>query len=328
MRSQLATYNNGSHDGLTWFILAQAMGVITILIEFLSYQIKDQRKYLLSTSIANVFWALMFIFMGLYGSLLESVIMSLAAVFGVVRGLTFYFIFAKKTRRRKILGRVFLYVSLAIVAGAAIFTLTQVVQQDAPRQQIFQQAIIQGVGIIVGILFVIGQYQKNKHLLRIFVVMYATVIMIGSTPLNLFEGDIRWHPMGITIEVAKILSVIVFYIVLIAATVSRKKRERLGEAAPPKKPLPQWVQKATNKKLIKWLMTAMRGVSRETEHANVAKVFKERHACLPIEEAETADENTTAEIENVGENENDEKLIKEGSDGILIDSDNMSNKQK
>ena len=186
-----------------WFLLAQVMGLVTICFEFVSYQIKDQRKYLLVTSVGNVFWALMFVFMGLAGIMGEVTIMIIAAGFGTLRGMIFWWIFAKNSKRRKIAGRAVLYFSLAVMMPFTIIAIT--------RLSLPQQIIIQSLGLVTGLLFIVGQYLPSKHYLRVFVFMYATVVLIGSTPLNL-TGAERWNPMGIVIESAKIMSVLVFYI--------------------------------------------------------------------------------------------------------------------
>jgi len=188
-----------------WFILAQVMGLITICFEFVSYQIKNQRNYLLVTSIGNIFWMLMFLFMGLHTSLSNMQAMVFAAAFGVARGLIFWWIFGKKTRRRKIIGRVALYVSLAVAIPFTIMTIV--------RLPYNAQIVIQSIGLFTALLFIIGQYLPSKHYLRVFVFMYATMMLLANTPLNIRDenGVGYWNYMGIIIELAKLTSVLVFY---------------------------------------------------------------------------------------------------------------------
>jgi len=257
-----ANLSNGATDAWGgWLVLLLVAGIITILFEFTSHQMKTQRGYLMLTSVANVFWALMFVFSGLRIRNMSSVlIMILAAVFGVVRGLTFWWVFAKKTRRRKIIGRITLYVSMAIVAGAAVFAVMGLCTTT--------QIVIQSIGIATGLLFILGQYLKSKHWLRLFVVMYATVIALGSTPLSLLgpcsaeiyrrygigyphscgpgrcvPGEGQWAPMSIAIEASKIVSIALFYIILVITTKMYRKRELLGINAPPLIKLPLWLEK-------------------------------------------------------------------------------------
>ena len=188
-----------------WYILAQVMGVTTICFEFWSYQIPNQRKYLLVTSIANIFWAAMFLFIGLHVNINSILIMIIAALFGTLRGFTWYWIFAKDTKGRRIAGRVVLYISLAILLVSASMAISKLEHT--------QQIIIQGLGLFFGLFFVIGQYLPSKHFVRIFVTLYATMLLIGQTPLNLIDdnGETSWNIMGILIETSKIVSVIVFY---------------------------------------------------------------------------------------------------------------------
>jgi len=188
------------------------MGVITICFEFASYQIHNQRKYLLVTSIGNIFWAFMFLFLGLHVNIKSILIMIIAALFGTFRGLIWYWIFGKDTRERRIAGRVVLYASLVIV----LFSTSRAIVNLEYTQQI----IIQSLGLLGGMLFIVGQYLPSKHYLRAFVTFYAIMVLIGQTPLNLIDdaGVRSWNIMGILIEAAKITSVIVFYCRILLAS--------------------------------------------------------------------------------------------------------------
>jgi len=66
--------------------------------------------------------------------------------------------------------------------------------------------------MIAALSFVIGQYLPGVHYVRITVSFYAVIVILTQTPLNILYGDFRWNIMGIAIEVAKILSVVVFYV--------------------------------------------------------------------------------------------------------------------
>jgi len=192
-----------------WFVLAQVMGAVTICFEFVSYQIKNQRKYLLVTSCGSFFWTLMFVFMGLHTSMTVALAGIMAAGFGVVRGLTFWWIFGKNTRKRKIMGRVFLYICLGAIIPFAVLAIIEL--------YLPQQMIIQSLVLATALLFIVGQYLPSKHYLRIFTLAYALMFLLAQTPLALItrENGVYvgyWNPMGVLIELAKISSVIVFYI--------------------------------------------------------------------------------------------------------------------
>jgi len=173
-----------------WFVIAQILGVITIIFDFVSYQIKDQRRYLLWFSMGSFFWMLMFITIG------AQIPVILAAAFSVLRGMVFWWIFAKNTRKRKIAGKVFLYMALAIgLVGAA-----QGVAHATP-ETVWLQVFM----LVTALLFVVGQYLPSKHYVRVFAIFYAVAVLLLNTPLDTF------NPMGILIEVAKIVSIFVFY---------------------------------------------------------------------------------------------------------------------
>ena len=174
-----------------WFVIAQILGVITIIFDFISYQIKEQRRYLLWFSIGSLFWMLMFIAAGAQLPII------LAAFFSFLRGMVFWWIFAKETKRRKIAGRIFLYVALAAGMVGAI----QAVAQATPETRGLQIFML-----ITALLFIVGQYLPSENYVRVFALFYAVAVLLLNTPLDTF------NPMGIMIELAKIISIFVFYL--------------------------------------------------------------------------------------------------------------------
>jgi len=186
----------------TWFIIAQILGVITICFEFASYQIKDKAKYFLITGIGSFFWLAMFVAIGLATGMSTQLSLIVAATYSTIRNLVFARIFTKNTPQSKEAGLNFLLVMIgvALVAG----TLAVI---NAPAEVRWLHII----GMIASISFVIGQYLPGVHYVRITVVIYAAVVLLTQTPLNILEGDFRWNIMGMAIEAAKILSVVVFY---------------------------------------------------------------------------------------------------------------------
>ena len=197
---------------MVWFIVAQILGVITLVFAFASYQHKQQRKYLFTIGISYIFWTLMFVAMGLNATTFADFIPPVVASgFGTLRSFVFWWILAKEDKRRKIAGRVFLLVFLAIALVGSAFAI----MNSSPEVRPFQW-IVMGTAI----LFVIGQYLPGKHFVRIAAVLYAISFSFASTPLYILEGNFRWNPIGLLIEASKIFSVILFYILL-----SRKKRE-------------------------------------------------------------------------------------------------------
>jgi len=192
----LSTFN-------TWYIVAQILGLITICFEFASYQIKDKTRYFLITGIGSFFWMTMFIAIGFSTGMSTQLTLIIAAIYSTVRNLVFYKIFSKNTPESKEAGLNFLLFMIVVAFAAGIFTVL-----NAPEQVRW----LHGIGLVLAIGFVVGQYLPGVHYVRIAVVFYAVAVLLTQTPLNILYGDFRWNIMGILIEAAKILSVAVFYV--------------------------------------------------------------------------------------------------------------------
>jgi len=186
-----------------WFVAAQLLGLVTIVFEFASYQIKDKPKYFLAQGIGSVFWTAMFICMGIATGMDTMLTIIVAATYSTIRNLVFWRIFAKNTARSKEFGINFLLVMIVIAVAAGIFTVMNVPEQVR---------WIHIFGLCAALAFVIGQYMPGVHAVRITVVIYAIAVILTQTPLNILYGDFRWNVIGILIELAKISSVVVFYL--------------------------------------------------------------------------------------------------------------------
>ena len=186
-----------------WFIAAQILGVVTITFEFWSYQIKDKARYFLITGIGSFFWMTMFISIGLATGMSTQISLIVAATYSTIRNLVFARIFTKNTPQSKEAGLNFLLVMIvvALVAG----TLAVI---NAPAEVRWLHIL----GMIASISFVVGQYLPGVHYVRITVVLYAAVVLLTQTPINILYGEFRWNIMGMMIEASKIVSVIIFYI--------------------------------------------------------------------------------------------------------------------
>ena len=187
----------------TWFIIAQALGLITICFEFASYQIKDKTRYFLITGIGSLFWMLMFVAIGLATGLSTQFSLIVAATYSTIRNLVFFRIFSKNTPESKEAGLNFLLAMIVVALVAGTITVL-----NAPEQVRWLHIL----GMLTALGFVIGQYLPGVHYVRITVVFYAVVVLLTQTPMNILYGDFRWNIMGIMIELAKIISVVVFYI--------------------------------------------------------------------------------------------------------------------
>jgi len=188
---------------MEWYIVAQVLGIITIGFEFASYQIKDKAKYFLTTGIGSFFWALMFVAIGLAMGMNTQLSLIIAATYSTVRNFVFYRTFSKNTAESRELGLIFLLIMIVVAIVAAIVVLPSV-----PVEVRWLHIL----GLIAALSFVVGQYLPGVHYVRVTVVIYAVVVMLTQTPINILYGDFRWNIMGILIESAKIFSVIIFYI--------------------------------------------------------------------------------------------------------------------
>jgi len=186
-----------------WYIAAQVLGLITICFEFTSYQIKNKARYFLDTGIGSFFWMTMFVAIGMATGMSTQISLIVAASYSTVRNLVFYRIFLKDTPKSKEAGLIFLLIMIvvALVAGGLAIA-------NAPAEVRWLHAL----GMAAALSFVVGQYLPGVHYVRITVVIYALVVILTQTPLNILYGDLRWNIMGILIESAKIISVVVFYV--------------------------------------------------------------------------------------------------------------------
>jgi len=185
-----------------WYIFAQVLGVITIGFEFTSYQIKDKTRYFLITGIGSFFWMLMFVTIGLATGMGTQLSLIVAATYSTIRNLVFFKIFSKDTPKSKEAGLNFLLVMIVVAIVAGILSVL-----NAPPEVRWLHIM----AFFAALSFVIGQYLPGVHYVRITVVFYALVVLLTQTPLNILYGDFRWNVMGILIEAAKIISVVVFY---------------------------------------------------------------------------------------------------------------------
>lgn len=186
-----------------WYLIAQFFGIITIILEIVTYQLKDKTKFFMVSSLSSFFWLLMFIFIGLATGMDTQLSLILAAIYSTFRNGLFYWMTKMDTPETKERGlKILLFmVGLSLIAG--VFTVL-----SAPPQVRWLHII--GVG--ASVVFAISQYLPGVHYVRGGVVFVAVIIGLTQTPINILEGDLRWNIMGIAIESAKVISVLLFYI--------------------------------------------------------------------------------------------------------------------
>ena len=186
----------------TWYIIAQIFGIVTISFEFACLQVKDKPKYFFLTGVGSLFWALMFVSMGMATGMSTQISLIVAATYSTVRSFVFWRIFSKDTPESKEAGLIFLLVMIVVAFVAGTLAIV-----NAPAEVRWLHTL----GLFAALSFVIGQYLPGVHYVRVTVSIYALVVILTQTPLNILYGDFRWNIMGILIETSKIVSVLVFY---------------------------------------------------------------------------------------------------------------------
>ena len=187
------------------FIIAQALGLLVIAFDFWSFQKPTQVKYFRLTTISSVFWLAMYIVGGAQEPIL------IVTTFSLLRNIVFTWAFTKDSPKARMIARRTMYFSLFVAVFAGIWRIPS----SNPGTHWIQ--ILLAVGVIV---FVIGQYMPGVYLVRYTAVFYAITVILTNTPLDV------WNPMGILIELNKVIAIVVFFTVF-----NRKNKERARRAA-------------------------------------------------------------------------------------------------
>jgi len=190
---------------MTQFVIAQIIGIGVLAFDFISFQQKEQIKYFKFTAFSSLLWVTMFALVGAQIPIL------LVSAVSTIRNVIFWWALKKDTGKSRMIARRTLYASLVL----AIVSSTMAIPAARPETRIFQVFLLFGV-----ISFVIGQYMPGIYPLRITSLVYAVTIILVNTPLDTF------NPVGIIIEVNKILAIVVFFVIL-----NRKNKESRRLAA-------------------------------------------------------------------------------------------------
>ncbi|MCL2519797.1 MAG: YgjV family protein [Spirochaetaceae bacterium] len=180
---------------LRMFIISQIFGLLTMVFDGLSYQIKDKRKYLLVFTIGSVWWTGMF-------WALNQFILTLVAAFSIAQSMAFWWVFSKDNKKHHIAGIAVLIISLVVGLVFAVISLSHA---ETPLLKLYSIFVL-----VTSLAFVVGQYLPGKHFVRFTAFFYAiAVIMLTYAESN------GTNIMGVLIEAAKIFSIIIFYVVII-----------------------------------------------------------------------------------------------------------------
>jgi len=187
------------------FIIAQAIGLGVLAFDFLSFQQKVQRKYFGYTAVSSLLWVTMF---ALVGAQIPILLVSLVST---VRNVIFWWSLRVDSPKRRMIARRTLYASIVLALVSSVIAIP-----DArPGTRMFQVFLLFGV-----LAFVIGQYLPGIYPLRLTSLFYALTVILVNTPLDTF------NPVGIIIEVNKILAIVLFFVLL-----ARQNRETRRLAA-------------------------------------------------------------------------------------------------
>lgn len=186
------------------FILAQLVGLAVLAFDFWSFQQKDQRKYFIYTTFSSALWVTMF---ALVGAQIPVLLVSLVST---IRNVIFWWALSEDSPKRRMIARRTMYASLVL----ALVSSTMAIPAARPETRIFQVFLLLGV-----LSFVVGQYLPGIYPVRVTSVFYAITVILVNTPLDTF------NPIGIIIELNKILAIVVFFVVL------GRKNKRKAELA-------------------------------------------------------------------------------------------------
>jgi hypothetical protein len=191
--------------GMTQFIIAQIVGLGVLAFDFWSFQQKDQRKYFVYTTFSSLLWITMYALVG------AQIPVLLVASVSTVRNAIFWWALTQDTPKSRMIARRTMYTSLVLALVSASMAIPAA-REGTRYLQVF---------LLLGVLsFVVGQYMPGYYPMRLTQLFYAVTLILLNTPLDTF------NPMGIIIEVNKILAIVVFFVIL-----HRKNKEKRAIAS-------------------------------------------------------------------------------------------------
>lgn len=201
------------------FALSQVFALITFACVFINFIVNGKKNILFWHVIGSVFWLLMF-------ALLDNLVGMVLAGIGIVRSGMFLICELKTGKGWKIGGKVTLY--FMITLGFVLFALGFWGVLGVGESNAFWW---DWIVIATSVLFVVGTYMKSKHIVRIGTVLYAASLIIQFVIRAIpepFGGSFTpeaFNIGGIAIEVSKIISVVVFYVLLVVKKDNAKQKK-------------------------------------------------------------------------------------------------------
>jgi len=193
---------------MTRFVIGQIFGLGVLVFDFWSFQAEKQLSYFRRTTVSSALWLTMYLIIGAQAPIL------LVTGFSTLRNVVFTWAFTKDTPRARMIARRTMYNSLAIAFVASVAVIPAMRPETIPFQVLLAITVV---------FFVVGQYMPGIWLVRISAVFYAIAVLLLNTPLDTF------NPIGIIIEVNKLIAIGVFFFVYFR----KQKESRRLAAIPP-----------------------------------------------------------------------------------------------
>jgi len=175
------------------WILSQALGLVGVVLLFITFQAKTKSRMLFLQAIAVLIGAVS-------TALLENYVLTGLLVFAAVRN----FIFLGLDKYEKRVSKLFSYFTLAILLASVVLIVI------FTRTWWYDWVIM-----VFALLTTQAKWMKGEHLIRITSLMYSIIVIVNHIAfMNL---------MGLVIDVVIIISIVLFYIKLKSrATQSRR----------------------------------------------------------------------------------------------------------
>jgi len=184
---------------LHWFIIAQVLGVFSIICYFISFQQKEKRKLLAWLCFGSVFNIMMMFFMSLW-------LLGLLRVIALLRNLVFILLDKYRDKIALTVSIIILLIFLALASIVTVFTFTW-----------WFEFVVLGIFLI----HIFALWKKGIHFAKISGAVYsATLVVLNVMALNY---------MGVAIELNFIIAAAVFYVMLCRKGKGEKKKADNGE---------------------------------------------------------------------------------------------------
>ena len=166
-------------------LLSQILGVIALVIYFITNQHKSKKRYLLLMALGGVFNILMLVTLQMW-------LLSLFGIISLVRNISFYFKESYKDRIPPIVNILILLIFFSAAVITTIFTV---------------EIWFEWVAMSFFLIHIFGLWYKGVHLAKLSDMVYCICLAV----LNILILNV----MGIVIAANTIISIVIFYMILL-----------------------------------------------------------------------------------------------------------------